>query len=268
MATAQDEIDRLYGLPLDEFTPARDAVAKRLRAEGDRAGAEEVKRQRKPSVAAWALNQLRRREQARVGQLLEAGARLQQAQAQLLSGGERGVMREAAAEERELVGQLVDDAERVLAEAGHPAGPTLQNRVRETLHAAAGNSEARELLDRGRLVRDYQMSDLGLPGAAALGAPSISASTPGPAAAPKPDAARRRKADALRRRIADAQAKQKDLAERARADEDAAQQAGHALRAAEEAHERALAAAQRARARADDARGRVDELQAELQELA
>ena len=34
MAAAADETARLYGLPLDEFTAERDAVAKRLRADG------------------------------------------------------------------------------------------------------------------------------------------------------------------------------------------------------------------------------------------
>ena len=39
MAT-DEEIDELYGLPLDEFTRARDDEAKRLRKEGDREGAQ------------------------------------------------------------------------------------------------------------------------------------------------------------------------------------------------------------------------------------
>jgi hypothetical protein len=52
-----DEADELYGLALDAFVPERDALAKRLRADGRRDEANEVKALRKPSVAAWAVNQ-------------------------------------------------------------------------------------------------------------------------------------------------------------------------------------------------------------------
>jgi hypothetical protein len=38
-----ERVDALYGLPLDEFTAARDALAKDLRKEGERPGAEWVK---------------------------------------------------------------------------------------------------------------------------------------------------------------------------------------------------------------------------------
>ena len=60
MAAAADETARLYGLPLDEFTAERDAVAKRLRADGEREEAARIKKLRKPSVPAWAVNQAAR----------------------------------------------------------------------------------------------------------------------------------------------------------------------------------------------------------------
>ena len=52
-----DGVDALYGLALDEFVPARDALAKRARAEGRREDAAAIAALRKPSVAAWAANQ-------------------------------------------------------------------------------------------------------------------------------------------------------------------------------------------------------------------
>ena len=55
--------DGLYGLPQDEFTPARDARAKELKADKDLAAA--VKKLKKPSVAAWAVNLFVRREARR-----------------------------------------------------------------------------------------------------------------------------------------------------------------------------------------------------------
>ena len=56
--------DLLYGLPLDEFTPARNAAAKELRDQGLKAEADAVKALAKPSVAAWAVNQLTRHHHA------------------------------------------------------------------------------------------------------------------------------------------------------------------------------------------------------------
>ena len=57
-AVAADDADALYGLPLDAFVAERDALAKRLRTDGRGGDADEVKALRKPSVAAWAVNQV------------------------------------------------------------------------------------------------------------------------------------------------------------------------------------------------------------------
>src|SRR5262252_2567546 len=113
----ESEIDGLYAMPLDEFTAARDELARRLRGDGDREAAGEVKALRKPSLAAWALNQVRHREPSRVKELLAAGTKLQTAQAQLVSGGKPDQLREAAAAERQMVDDVVALAEKALAEA-------------------------------------------------------------------------------------------------------------------------------------------------------
>jgi hypothetical protein len=108
-ASRHDElIAELYGLPIDEFTSARDALAKRLRADGEREVAKQVKVLRKPSVTAWAVNRVRHREPERVEELLEAGARLRQAQEQVIRAGEHGQLRDAGARERDLVQSLGD----------------------------------------------------------------------------------------------------------------------------------------------------------------
>ena len=93
---AEAQIDALYGLPLEEFTPARNQLAQELRRARRRVScAEQVKRLRKPSVAAWTLNQLRRRHPELVDGLLEAGLRLREAQERLLAEGERGRLRDS-----------------------------------------------------------------------------------------------------------------------------------------------------------------------------
>ena len=74
MATdAPDDLaDRLYGLELDEFTPARDAAAKELRKEKRRDEAAVVAKLRKPSAAAWLVNRLARERREDVEALVDS----------------------------------------------------------------------------------------------------------------------------------------------------------------------------------------------------
>ena len=71
---ANAEVERLYGLPLDEFTAARGELASRLRQEGRRDEAAEVAGLRKPVVSAWVVNQLARRERDELQDLVDAAA--------------------------------------------------------------------------------------------------------------------------------------------------------------------------------------------------
>src|SRR5690349_13857683 len=165
----ESEIDGLYALPLDEFTAARDELARRLRGDGDREAAGEVKALRKPTLAAWALNHVRHNEPGRVKDLLTAGNKLQKAQAQLVSGGKPDQLREAAAAERQMVDDVVALAEKALADPGHAVAPVLRTKRRTTAHAAAVSPEAGGVLEVGRLITDHEASDLGrMGGGAAL----------------------------------------------------------------------------------------------------
>jgi hypothetical protein len=145
--------DELYGLPPGEFTSARDGRAKELRKEGEREAADAVKGLRKPTVAAWALNQLARRRPKDLERLLSAGEELRAAQDELLAGGERSAFQEAASRERELVAQLSADAATLASEAGQRGGG-LQEKLAGTLHAAALDEETAEELRAGRLTRE------------------------------------------------------------------------------------------------------------------
>ena len=62
-AALERELDALYQLPLDQFTSARDDLAKRLRADGQAEQAEQVKALRKPPVAVWLVNRLVRNDE-------------------------------------------------------------------------------------------------------------------------------------------------------------------------------------------------------------
>jgi len=80
------DVDELFALPLDEFTAARNALAKRLKQDGDAEAAEQVRALPKPSVAVWTVNQLARREPDAIRSLLNVAARLRSAQERSLHG--------------------------------------------------------------------------------------------------------------------------------------------------------------------------------------
>src|SRR4051794_28405384 len=114
---AEASIDELFSLPPEEFTAARNALAKRVRADGDRAGADEIKALRKPSMTAWALNQLVRRQPQGVDQLLEAGRALREAHERALEGDASG-LRDAGRAQQQAVSELARQAAAILDEAG------------------------------------------------------------------------------------------------------------------------------------------------------
>ena len=167
---ADEQVDRLYGLPLDEFVRERDAAAKHLRQAGDGEAAAAVKALRKPTVGAWALNQALRRRRKEVAELLDTGGRLRAAHEQLLGGADPATLREAMEQERRLTSALADCAEAIASESGK-SGPALRDRVRATLHAATLDEEVREELAAGRFVREREAIGLGALGEAPAAKP-------------------------------------------------------------------------------------------------
>ena len=202
--------ERLYGLPVDEFVRERDALARRLRKEGERERAEAVKGLAKPSVVAWTVNQLARRRSDDVRRLLDSAERLGAAQA---SG--KGDFADAAAAQREALRALTAAAGDVLREAGRPATEATLDRVARTLTAAVADVDARADLERGTLARELEPTGFGSLLGALPEAPRASraASSARPREAAKAQAAlerARERADALRREL--------DAAERVVAD--------------------------------------------------
>lgn len=236
--------DELYGLPPGEFTRARDARAKELRTGGDREAADAVKGLRRPTVAAWALNQLARRRAKDVERLVKAGEALRAAQEELLAGGDREAFQQAASRERELVADLSAGATAMASEAGE-RGSGLQEKIAETLHAAALDEETAEELRAGRLVREREaIGGFGAPGDGPP--PRVKPTKP---AKPKPAKRGRSKpqsarAGADRQRVAAARTDERH----ARREHEAATRAlEHAQERAEAAEAHATEAAERAR---------------------
>ncbi|HEU4354845.1 MAG TPA: hypothetical protein VFT27_04580 [Actinomycetota bacterium] len=151
-ADLEARIDELYALPLDRFIPERDAVAKELRSAGDREAADLVKSQRKPVVAAWALNRLAREEPAAVEELAAVGERLRAAQQRALSGGDTEPLRKATEERRAVVARLAAAARAILEREGTDPGPHADD-LTNTLDAAVVAEDAAEALAAGRLTK-------------------------------------------------------------------------------------------------------------------
>jgi hypothetical protein len=256
---AERAADELYALPPAEFTSARDERAKALRKDGDREAANEVKGLRKPTVAAWALNQLARQRREDVDTLLAAGEDLRAAQEELLGGGERSAFQEAAARERELVAKLSADGAALAREAGERAGG-LQEKLAATLHAASLDEDTAEELRAGRLLREREA----VGGFGELGsnlAPAPGRRPPKPAAkkesARSKPAARAAAKDAERRERAAASSKDAERRQRAAAARTDERHARRELEAAAKALEHAQERADAAKAHAAEAAERA-----------
>jgi hypothetical protein len=159
---ADDPASGLYSLPLEDFVKERDALARRLRSDGDREAAEQIRGLKKPSRPAWAINRAVHEDPATAEGLVEAGEQLADAQAEAVSGGGHGGLREAMNRHQQAVEQMVGAVERSVGEQS----AALVDRVRETLRAVAGDPELREQFAAGRLTQDHAAAGIGAPAAA------------------------------------------------------------------------------------------------------
>jgi hypothetical protein len=144
----EPELDRLYQLPPGEFTAARDELARRLRDEGDREQAEEVKKLRKPPVAVWLVNRLAHERELDVQRLAKAG------QALTKSGGGSGAFAAARDDEQQALERLSQAAHEIAEREG--TGAAAVDRATQTLRAASLTDEGRRLLKQGRLTEELQ----------------------------------------------------------------------------------------------------------------
>jgi hypothetical protein len=245
------ELDRLFSLPLGDFTGARNDLVKRLTAEKATEAAAEIRALARPTVPAWTINQLSRTDGSGVRALLDAGEALRAAQGRLLRGEDAGhAFRDAAAQEREAVEGLTERARAVLGRADRPATAAVLDRVRTTLRAAAVTDEGRRLLETGRLTAELEP-----PGFDAFAPASARA-----ASRRKPPRARDELAERRRERE-ERQQRRKELQEQARAAERVAREAERKAERVEAEAAKARRAAEKARAEADAAAAALAEIQ-------
>lgn len=252
--------DELYGLPLAEFTAARDARAK------ERTGSDvaaRIKALKKPTTAAWVVDLLVRREPDQVDQLLNVGAALREAQ-QAMSAGE---LRALTKQRRQVTAAVAREARRHASLEGLKVTGGVADQVEATLTAAMVDAECGRAVRSGLLVKPLTttgvaaVSETELAAAVALPEALGFSATPRAAAepgrpdlhvVPDPDAGEKRRALAQRR----------------------LEEATEAHAEASEAHEDAAADVDRLAARelqlqaeADELRRRIAGLEDELEEV-
>jgi hypothetical protein len=154
VATAElTEFDKLFQVPLTEFTSARNALAAKLKKEGDAESAERVKTLGKPSVSAWVANQLYWKYGESFERLLAAGEQFREAQSAQLSG-KTADLRAPLEARREALAELTRLASDILRDTGHPPSPETMRRVTTTLEALATYGEQPGAPQPGRLTGD------------------------------------------------------------------------------------------------------------------
>ncbi|WP_329002711.1 hypothetical protein OHA18_06055 [Kribbella sp. NBC_00709] len=148
----------LYGLTPEQFTPARNDLAKAANAAGDPHTATALKALRKPTLAAWLANLLVRVDPDGVNSLTELGEQLRQAH--LSADGPR--LRQLTPRRHSLIAQLVKTARARAQRLHHPVSAQTADKLTETLDAALIDPGAAQLLRTGQLTSALQHVGFGV----------------------------------------------------------------------------------------------------------
>ena len=264
--SAEDDVDGLFRLPLTEFTAARNALATRLKKAGEPGDAERIKSLAKPSVAAWAVNQLFWKHRITFDRLLDTGERFRNAQTAQLAG-KSADLRAPLEARRAALSELSTHAAKILAEGGSAATPDTMRRVTTTLEALSTYAGIPDTPLPGRLMDDVQP-----PGFEALAAlvPRVGSDRAGGPTRvipfefkqPSRSAAARKAADPVDEKARAAERRAQIAAARA-----AIQEAERTLRDARKAAQKAEEELKTAAARAKEADGEKQKLEQQFEKL-
>lgn len=252
------DIDALYRGPLDAFTEARNALAKSAKRP-------DLKTLEKPSLPAWAVNQLHWHRRAVVERLEQAAEAMREQHRRALAGKPADIA-DAERTHREVVRDALAEARAILVEAGHPATPATLDAVRETLQALP-SPEAQGRLTRPLAPKGFEA--LAGFAVAAAARPHLRVVEGKKAAddhrATDTKAAKETKTEARAKAKAEAEADAEAEAEaaRARARKEAEREARERRKAAEKALEAARAVLRRTEIALDDAERTVKKRTAE-----
>jgi hypothetical protein len=139
----ESQLDELYQLPLEEFTNARNALAKTLSGADKRRVASLVK----PSLPMWVINQLLWNDAAAYNALIDASDKLRSAHRAALSGRNADTHK-AEAVHRTTVEKAFAKAVSIGEKRAGRLTETVRDAIRRTLAALPGEEPA------GRLTRE------------------------------------------------------------------------------------------------------------------
>jgi hypothetical protein len=149
----EDDVDALFKLPLAEFTGARNDLAARLKRDGRADDSNLVKALAKPSISAWAVNQLHWNHREAFDRLLSTSQRFRQSQTSQ-PAARMADLRGSLDARREALSQLSDLATVLLREAGHNPTPDTIHRITTTLEALSAHATLSGGPTPGRLTQD------------------------------------------------------------------------------------------------------------------
>ena len=159
--------DTLYAGSADDFTEARNQAAKQAQDSGDKELAAQIKKLKKPSVAAWAVNLLVRRESGQIDSVLGLAEQLRAA-AEALDGDE---LRALTRQRRQLTSALASSARSLAREAGVRLTGPVVDQVEGMLTAAMLDPVAAQVVRTGRVVTAFTstgVSELDVAGVVAV----------------------------------------------------------------------------------------------------
>ena len=146
----EEDVDALFTLPLSEFTGARNALAARLKKAGQGDEANQVKALAKPSISAWAVNQLYWQHREVFDQLMSTGQRFRKAQ----TARKVADINETLDARRDTLAQLSKLTTTLLRDAGHNPSPETLHRITTTLEALSVYASLPGGPRSGRLTQD------------------------------------------------------------------------------------------------------------------
>lgn len=146
-------LDQLFAAPLKTFVAERKRLADQLKAAGEPQAAKELAKTPRPTVSAWIVNQLARRDGPLLRDLARLTDRLRGAQGQTARASDESPS-ELLAAHREAIKRLRGRAEEILRASGQAVRPQILERVLRNLRVGMADLEIRPSLEGGRLIED------------------------------------------------------------------------------------------------------------------
>ncbi len=141
-------VDDLYSLPPADFVSHRAAYVTRFKKAGDKAGATRIGALRKPTLVAWLVNTLARRDESALAELFDLGEQLERAQQR----GDGHRLRELSTARSTSIRALTDRAVSLGRDLGATVGDNAAREISNTLNAAMADAEIRDRVRAGRTV--------------------------------------------------------------------------------------------------------------------